>query len=78
VVTNEGQNIVALQNIKHKKHESTKYYYNFFLWFCVMMPQPLDDVYFSRRFTSKIENENLEELQRVIIIKAANLVKIVE
>lgn len=45
VVRNEGQDIVALQNIKQKKHESTKDYYNNFLWLCVMMPQPLDDVY---------------------------------
>jgi len=45
VVRNEGQDIVSLQNIKHKKHESTKDYYNKFLWLCVMMPQPLDDVY---------------------------------
>ncbi len=50
VVRNEGQDIVSLQNIKHKKHESTKDYYNKFLWLCVMMPQPLDDVYLWETF----------------------------
>jgi hypothetical protein len=33
---------------------------------------------FSRRSTYKIENGNLEELQRIIIIEVVNLVKIVE
>jgi hypothetical protein len=33
---------------------------------------------FSRMSTSKIENGNLEELQRVIINELVNLVKIVE
>jgi hypothetical protein len=32
----------------------------------------------SKRSTSKIENENLEELQRVIIIEVTNLVKTME